>query len=62
MELCIIILYHINNKKCSEEEILAFRNIWKCKKEDLKNSSSLEFASILIKFIRHWKIILDSRI
>ena len=41
----------LNNKKCSKDEILAFRNIWKSKKEDLKNSSSLEFASALLSKI-----------
>lgn len=38
----------LNNKKCCEDEILGFKNIWKSKKEDLKNSSSLEFASALL--------------
>tara|TARA_Y100000389_G_scaffold204896_1_gene260584 strand:+ start:15403 stop:16320 length:918 start_codon:yes stop_codon:yes gene_type:complete len=38
----------LNNKKCKEDEILAFRNIWKSRTVDLKNSSSLEFAAALI--------------
>ena len=38
----------LNNKKCNEDEILGFRNIWKSKTEDLKNSSSLEFTAALL--------------
>ena len=41
----------LNKKKCNEDEILGFRNIWKSKREDLKNSSSLEFAGALINKI-----------